>query len=137
MREKLKILFVTSEAVPYAKTGGLADVAGTLPKELKKLGHDVRVVMPRYYSIDKDKYGLKPIAGPLGIPMGALGEIWCGIYENNMPNSDVPVYFIEHEHYFGRSNLYNDDSGQGFLDNDNRFTFLSKASLQLCKMLDY
>lgn len=137
MSESLKVLLSTSEAVPFAKTGGLADVSGILPKFLKKLGVDVRVVMPRYYQIDKEKFDLKPVGGPLGVPMGIIGEQWCGVLEGRLPGSDVPVYFIDHELYYGRPSLYNDESGQGFLDNDNRFVLLSRASLQLCKMLNW
>lgn len=137
MRPKLKILITASEAVPFAKTGGLADVAGALPKYLKQLGHDVRLVIPRYYLVNKEKYGLKEIPEALGVPLGVLGEIWCGVLEAKIPGTDIPVYFIEHEQYFGRSNLYNDDSGKGFMDNDNRFAFFSKACLQLCKKLNF
>ena len=132
----MKILIAASECVPYAKTGGLADVVGILPKFLKALGHDVRVVMPRYYAVDKQKYGLKLIGDPLGVPMGIIGEQWCGVYESKLPDSDVPVYFLEHEVYYGRAELYNAD-GKGFLDNDNRFVFLSRAALQLAKKLDF
>jgi starch synthase len=133
----LNILIVASECVPFAKTGGLADVVGILPKFLKKMGHDVRVVMPRYYKVDKSK--LKPVenAMPLGVPMGIIGEQWCGVYEGNLPNSDVPVYFIDHEVYYGRDTLYNNEAGEGFLDNDNRFVFLSRASLQLAKAISF
>ncbi len=137
MSPKLKILITASEAVPFLKTGGFADVVGALPKYLKKLGHDVRVVMPRYYIVDKNKFGIKEIPEALGVPMGVLGELWCGVCEGKIPDTDVPVYFIEHEHFFGRANLYNDDSGQGFMDNDNRFAFFSKACLQLCKKIDF
>lgn len=133
----MKILITASEAVPFAKTGGLADVVGILPKYLAKLGNNVRVVLPRYYMIDKEKYGLKEIQGALGTPMGAIGEVWCGVFEGKLPGTDIPVYFIDHEGYFGRKNLYNDDNGKGFMDNDNRFTFFSKACLQLCKKLDF
>lgn len=137
MQNKLKILICASEAVPFAKTGGLADVVGVLPKELAKLGHDVRVVLPRYYMIDKEKFGLKEIPGALGTPMGVLGEVWCSVFEGKLPGSEVPVYFIEHEGFFGRKGLYNDDDGHGFMDNDNRFAFFSKACLQLCKKIDF
>ncbi len=132
----MNILIVASECVPYAKTGGLADVVGILPKFLKKLGHDVRVVMPRYYVVDKEKFGLKPINCALGVPMGIIGEQWCGVYEATLPNSDVPIYFLEHEVYYGRAELYNVD-GKGFIDNDNRFVFLSRAALQLAKKIDF
>lgn len=137
MADSLKILLVASEVVPFAKTGGLADVAGTLPKVLKQMGHDARVVMPRYHQIGIESYDLKPIGVPLGVPMGTIGEQWCGVCEGVLPGSDVPVYFLDHDLYYGRENLYNDASGQGFLDNDNRFLFLSRGSLQLCKMLGF
>lgn len=137
MLKKLNILIVASEVVPFAKTGGLADVAGALPKELKNMGHDVRVVMPRYYKINKDKYNLQPVGGPLGVPMGIIGEMWCGILEGKMPDTDVPIYFIEHEQYYGREGLYTDANGDGYIDNDNRFVFLSKAALEMCKMLEF
>ncbi len=133
----MKILMVASEAVPFAKTGGLADVAGVLPRFLHALGHDVRVVIPRHYIVGVEKYQLRPVGGPLGVPMGIMGELWAGVYEGRLANSDVPIYFIDYENYFGRANLYNEDDGQGYQDNDNRFVFLSRAALQLCKMLDF
>ncbi|GHS84874.1 glycogen synthase 1 [Campylobacterota bacterium] len=134
MRE-LKVLFVASECVPYAKTGGLGDVVGSLPKYLKDLGHDARVVLPRYYAVDRTK--LKKLPNPLGVPMGIVGELWCAVYEGTLPNSKVPIYFIDYELFFGRENLYNDINGDGFMDNDNRFVFLSRAAMQLCKMLNF
>lgn len=133
----MNVLIVASEVYPFAKTGGLADVIGALPKELAKEGINVKVVMPRYYIIDKNKYNLKSLDGALGVPMGVLGELWCEVYESKMPNSNVEIYFIEYEEYFGRSEIYNDENGKGFSDNDNRFIFLSKASLQLCKKLHF
>ena len=134
--DKLNILLAASEVVPFAKSGGLADVAGALPKALKALGHDVRVVMPRYYSVDKEKYALKALEGSLGVPMGIMGEAWAGVYEGVLPQSDVPVYFIEHDGYFGRKGLYDED-GEGYSDNDNRFIFFSKAVMQLAKKLHF
>ena len=128
--KKLNILIAASEVVPFAKSGGLADVAGALPKALRHLGHDVRIVMPRYYIIDKDQYNLKPIPGSLGVPMGSMGEIWCSVFEGVLPGTDVPVYFIEHEEFFGRKELYDKD-GEGFPDNDNRFIFFSIDQIRL------
>ena len=135
--DKLKIILAASEVVPFAKSGGLADVAGALPKALKAQGHDVRVVMPRYYIIDREKYDLKQIDGLLGVPMGSMGERWAAVYEGRLPGSDVPVYFIEHEAMFGRKGLYDDDNGYAYIDNDNRFIFFSRAVMQLAKMLDF
>lgn len=134
--DKLNILVAASEVVPFAKSGGLADVAGALPKALRELGHDVRVVMPRYYIVDKEKYGLKPLEGSLGVPMGSMGEAWASVFEGVLPGTDVPVYFIEHEGFFGRKGLY-DENGEGYGDNDNRFIFFSKAVMQLAKKLRF
>lgn len=134
--EQLSILFAASEAAPFAKEGGLGDVVGALPKYLARLGHDVRVVIPRYYSVNREKYGLRLLPGTLVVPMGIIGHMYCGVYEGRLPGCDVPIYFLEHEQFYGRSRLYQQD-GQGYLDNDNRFVFLSKASLELCKMLDF
>lgn len=135
--DKLNILIAASEVDPFAKSGGLADVIGALPKRLHSLGHDVRVVMPRYYIIDKQRYNLKLLEGSLGVPMGSMGEIWAAVYEGVLPNSDVPIYFIEHEDFFGRKGLYDSDEGVAYKDNDNRFIFFSKAVMQLAKKLQF
>lgn len=135
--KKLNILMVASEAVPFAKEGGLGDVVGTLPRFLHKMGHDVRIVIPRYYRVDREKYGLKQIGGPLGVWMGIIGTVWCAVLEGRLPGSEVPVYFIEHEQYYGQNGgLYSKD-GKGYMNNDNRFVFLSRAALELTKMIGF
>ncbi|MBJ6799487.1 glycogen synthase GlgA [Geomonas propionica] len=133
---RLNILITASEAVPFAKEGGLADVVGALPKYLSGRGHDVRVVMPRYYKVDRERYQLRQLPGVLVVPMGIIGNMYCGVHEGRMPGSDVPIYFLEHEDFYGRESLYERDN-KGYLDNDNRFIFLSKASLELCKMIQF
>jgi len=133
----MRILFLSSEVVPFVKTGGLADVAGVLPKALNGLGVDIKVVMPLYSTIDKIKYKLKKLDISLAVPMGALGEHWCAIYKGVLPDSKVSVYFIEYEKYFARDGIYNDSDANGYLDNDNRFIFFSKASMQLSKELNF
>lgn len=134
--KKLKILMAASECVPFAKEGGLADVVGVLPKHLARMGHDVRVVMPRYKRIDRDRCGLKELPGVLVVPMGVIGNQYCSVWEGRIPGSDVPVYFLEHEGYYGRDGLY-EVNNEGYLDNDNRFIFLSKAALELPKMIGF
>ncbi len=128
----MNILFVASEVAGYAKSGGLADVSSALPKALKKLGHNIKVVMPRYYSIDKKE--LKSL-GEMAVPMGSLGEFWCEVFIGNM--GGVEIYFIDYELYFGRANLYTDSKGLAYGDNDERFIFLSKASFELAKKIDF
>jgi starch synthase len=135
--DKYNVLFIASECAPFAKTGGLGDVIGVLPKYIRKLGHNVKVVIPRYSVVDINKYGLEKLIPPLGVPMGIAGEWWCGVYKGYLPNSDVEIYFIEHEGFYGRKDLYNAEDGTGYIDNDNRFMFLSKAALQLSKMINF
>ena len=134
MNRPLNILFVASEVASFAKTGGLADVALSLPKALGEMGHNVVVVMPRYYAIDKSK--LTHIEGALGVPMGVMGELWAGVYRTTLPNSSVPIYFIDYELFFGRRGLY-DDGEEAYRDNAARFIFFSKAVFSLAKMIDF
>jgi starch synthase len=125
----MRILMVASEAVPYAKVGGLADVAGVLPAYLAAMGHEVRLVLPLYGSIDRRKFGLSSVLGVMGVPMGT-GTIWCRVL-GCRAREGFDVYFIEHDEMFGRAGIY-DEGGQGFHDNGQRFVFFSRAALQLC-----
>ncbi len=133
VKKNLNILFVASEVVPFAKTGGLADVSGALPKALGAAGHNVVVVMPRYYQVDKNS--LEHVDGVLGVNMGPIGELFGAVYKTKLPVSDVDIYFIDHEQFFGRKELYHSDN-KPYEDNDNRFIFLSKSALELCKMIN-
>ena len=126
----MRILMITSEAVPFAKTGGLADVVSALSCALKKLGHEVRIVMPRYYKIDRRH--LMPIPGALGVRIG-LQEYWTEVFESILPNSDIPVYFIDHEDSFGRDGLYGSGFEPDYHDNPKRFSILCHAAFQLCR----
>ncbi len=131
----MRVLMVTSEAVPFAKTGGLADVCGALPTALADLGHDVRVVMPRYRQIDAAT--LAPGLAPLGVPTGE-GERWCGVPSRRLSSSGVSFTFIEHDALFGRSGLYGPSGGvDGYPDNCLRFTVLCRGALQLCHQLGW
>ncbi|MDR2746565.1 MAG: glycogen synthase [Treponema sp.] len=134
----MKILMAASEAVPFAKTGGLADAVSALSLALAKLGHDVRIVLPRYYCIDRSK--LTQLEGELGVPVGG-GEEWSAVYTTSLPGSPkknaVKVYFIEHEKFFGRDGIYGIPSEPDFLDNPRRFTFFCRAVFQLCRKLGW
>jgi starch synthase len=129
----LKVLFVASECTPFAKTGGLADVVGSLPKALRPLGMDVRVVMPLYAGMPWNE--LDPLDGVLVVPMwwgGAQARVRVG----NLPDSQVPVYCLEYNRYFDRPYIYGPPS-DGYADNLERFTFLSRGALELCKALGW
>jgi len=134
----MKILMVCSEAVPFAKTGGLADMVSALSISLAKMGHDVKIVLPRYYSIDRTK--LTQLPGALGVPVGH-GEEWCGVYTTTLPGSPkkkpVDVYLIDHEIYFGRDGIYGTSFEPDFLDNARRFTFFGRSAFQLCRKLGW
>jgi starch synthase len=130
---RLKVLLVASECAPFAKTGGLADVAGALPKALRLRGIDARVVMPLYHGIPWNE--LDVLDGALSVPVGggtAHGRVRLG----RLPRSDAPVYFLEHHHYYDREYLYGSPT-EAYSDNIERFTFLSRGALQLCKALGW
>lgn len=130
----MNIVFLASECVPYAKTGGLADVVGALPQALQRLGHEVIVVMPKYADINTARYPLRPFLAPMGVWMGNAQE-WCAVHTAS--NEGVPVYFIEFDKYFGRPGLYHDAGFNDYLDNPRRFGFLTRAGLQLCKDIGF
>jgi starch synthase len=132
--DRLKILFAASECAPYAKTGGLGDVVAGLSKELRRLGHDARVVLPLYASIDRAKFGIKPQVAAC-VHMGNKEEQWVGVHNATL-DGDVPVWFVECDRYFGRSGIYHDSSGE-YGDNAFRFALLSKAAMQICKDLAF
>ena len=121
----LRVVFATPEAVPFAKTGGLADVAGALPKFLQPLGCDVRLVMP-YYRMVKESGSAAPVphVKRLRFPMGDE-TIPAEIYQGQL-TQDVPVYFIGREEYFDRKYLYGTPEGDYF-DNAERFIFFSRG----------
>ena len=132
-----------SEAVPYAKTGGLADMVSALSLTLAKMGHDVRIVIPRYYIINIEQLELEALTGPMGVPMGG-GEEWCKVYTATLDGGgssnkkvSIKLYFIDHEHFFGRDGIYGVPSEPDFMDNSRRFTFFSRSVFQLCKKLKW
>lgn len=130
MTKKLKILFLSAEVAPFAKTGGLGDVGGSLPKALHKLGHDVRVVMPAYQKIEDGYPQVEPLPGTLTVPTGA-GNLTAGVFRSQLPDSTVPIYFIAESHLFNRPNLY------GYDDDAYRFAFYSRAALELTAVLNW
>lgn len=133
MPEPLKILFIAAEVAPLMKTGGLADVANALPKKLREMGHDVRVFMPCYGGIPDDAKGA--YRGGCEAQLG--GETITGGYrESRLPESDVPLFLIEHNGYFGRERPYDED-GKEYEDNLARFSFFSMASLNAARSMNW
>lgn len=132
-RPHLKILFLASEVAPFAKTGGLADVAGSLPKALAALGHEVRIVMPAFASIERaveqGRWRLAASDVTLRVPMG-FGTIDADVLRAELPGCDVPVSFVAQRQLIGRENPY------GYDDDPYRFSFFSRAALDLAIAAD-
>ena len=128
----MKILYVSPEIAPFAKTGGLADVAQALPIAVKELGHDIRAVMPKYRSVADQGHTMER-AAPFSVQMhkGLQGAVlW------QAENGSVPTYFIENDAYFYREEFYG-IGDWNYPDNLERFVFFCKAALECCKAVDF
>ncbi|NRD76249.1 glycogen synthase GlgA [Bacillus sp. BRMEA1] len=124
----MKVLFAVSECGPFAKSGGLADVAGSLPKELKKQGTDVRVILPKYGTISEEyKKGMRKLK-EFSVQVGWRNQ-YCGIEE--LEHQGVIYYFIDNEYYFKREGLY------GYYDDGERFAYFNRAVLEALEELDF
>ena len=124
----MKVILVSPEIVPFAKTGGLADVAGALPQALSKLGHEVHVFMPLYRHVVDGGFDLEATGVELSFPVyhrRQKGVVWKSFF----PGTSVPVYFVEHDGFFYRRQLYGDARG-AYSDNSERFAFFSRAVVE-------
>lgn len=129
---KLKILLVSAEVEPFAKTGGLADVAGALPKALKVAGHDVRIVMPKYQIIStRMNYVTDFSVEMLGKNETCIIREGSLNFEENDENYSIPVYFVDNYHYFDRPGIY------CYGDDADRFVFFDKAVLQMLPAIGF
>lgn len=134
MRENdnLKVLFVSVEVTPFAKTGGLADVAGSLPKSLVSMGYDVRIAMPRYQQIDADMKYVTDF--PIDI---SYRQATCIVregaidFKDNVKDAKVPVYFLDNHHYFNREGIY------CYSDDADRFAFFCRAVLDMLPKIGF
>ncbi len=123
----MKILFVASEVVPFAKTGGLADVAGALPKALARLGHEVRLIMPRYRAVDRKRFGLKKALERWTVTAGSKA-VEVALFKGRIPQTTITTYFVECPVWFDRDGLYQDKAAD-FPDNLERFSGFVQAVL--------
>lgn len=129
----MKILFVASEVSPFVKTGGLADATGELARELKSLGHDVRIFMPGYQAVQKAGVPLRKARKSVEVPIGtALSK---GFLRQTYLD-DVPVYLLENKEYFDRDYLYGTPEGD-YPDNHRRFAFFCRGILEVLKKMDF
>jgi starch synthase len=126
--QHLKVLVTTAELAPFAKLGGVADVAAALSKELLRLGHDVRVVLPRYRQVDIGRYGLRPIVTDLAVPLGA-DRMNATIFEGRL--GDMVVYFVDCPQLYDRDGMF------GFGDDDARSVYFCRAVLEMLPALEF
>lgn len=130
----MNIVIISTEAVPFAKTGGLADVCGALPVQLAQRGHQVSLIMPGFRQIRAAGRDIEET--DLSVRVSIDGrEIAAKISRSTLPDSDVPVYFINQPELFDRAQLYGDEKGD-YRDNCLRFAFFSRACLGAITRLD-
>lgn len=127
--KNLKVIMAAAEVAPFAKAGGLADVAGSLPPALKKLGCDVRLIMPKYGLIDEKKYKLKKLLSGVEI-VSAKKKRKIDLWEGKLPGYNVKIYFVGNKEFFGRKDIY-------FGNNSERFLFFSLAVSQVLPLIKF
>ncbi|HEY4301788.1 MAG TPA: glycogen synthase GlgA [Candidatus Didemnitutus sp.] len=126
----LRVLFVSPEVEPFVKAGGLGDMVGALPKDLAALGHDVRITCPLYGSVKRiGEWKVREDA--LGVDVGREAR-WARVWQTSLPGVAVPVYFLEHDWFFARPEVYSSWS-----DNSHRFAFMCRAALTLCEQMEW
>ncbi|HEY3874121.1 MAG TPA: glycogen/starch synthase, partial [Candidatus Kapabacteria bacterium] len=133
------VLFLSTEVYPFAKTGGLADVSAALPQALRELGHDVRVMMPKYGFIGEKKQKIHLINRLQGVEFEIDGKYLVTNLKSSAiltNKTRIQIYFLENEEYFQRLGLYLDpETGKDYEDNDERFLLYALAGFELCRRL--
>ena len=130
----MKILFTTTEAVPFCKTGGLGDVCGSLPLELARLGHEPVVILPAFRQALNCGRPVEPTGIRFEVPIGR--KMMAGTFlRSSLPGDTVPVYLVHQPHYYDRPELYR-ESGHDYKDNCERFVFFCRAALEAIQLLD-
>ncbi len=130
----MNILFASSEAVPFAKTGGLADVSGALPRHLSRLGHRVDLFLPNYRCCRESGQPIEETGIHLKIPVGQT-IIEGQLLRSRLPDSDVTVWLVDQPGLFDRAGIYG-ENGQDYGDNCARFVFFSRAVLEAIRLAD-
>jgi starch synthase len=129
----LPVALLSSEAAPLAKTGGLADVVAALAKYLHDAGHDVRVFMPAYSTLDRVAIGAQPLAGLADVPLEFAGHHYrYTVLQARLPGSGAPLLLIDCPVLYGRGSLYTED-----VDEHLRFIAFTRASIETCQRLQW
>lgn len=130
----MNILFATAEAVPFCKTGGLGDVCGSLPRELARLGHQPVVVLPAFRQVFRSGLPIESTGVSFTVPIGQK-HVEGRFLRSQLPDSGVPIYFVEQADYYDREHLYC-EGGEDYNDNCERFTFYCRAVMKAIGLLD-
>ncbi|HYM80528.1 MAG TPA: glycogen synthase GlgA [Candidatus Limnocylindria bacterium] len=130
---RLRICFVTSELAPYAKTGGLADVSAALPRELHRLGHDVRVFLPFYPRVRGSAESIRPVEGlqNLNLRLGSHGYSYS-VFATPLPRTQLDVHLVDCPSLYHRSGIYTGDG-----DEHRRFLLLTRAAIECCQRMQW
>jgi len=130
---KLNICAIASEVVPFAKTGGLADVAGALSRQLTGRGHDVRLFVPFYAQMRRDRMEATRVESLQGLSI-VVGshEYQVDMWRARLPGSATPVYLVESDALYARPKLYSNDA-----DEHRRFLVLTRAALESCRRMNF
>ena len=130
----MNILFASSEAIPFARTGGLADVSAALPTALERHGQNVTVVIPAYKSVFNSGLPPRDTGVRFPVPIGA-NILAARIWKETIPDSDVPIYFVQRDDYFNRDELYT-ENGNDYSDNCERFLFFCRAVMEMISVMN-
>ncbi len=131
----MRILFLASEVAPFAKTGGLADVAGALPMALQNRGQEVALFLPKYRTVSEDHFPVESTGLTVSVPVGER-EVSCAIEKTTFPGTDLPVYLVVYPAYFDREGLYQ-ENGRDYPDNLERFVLFNRAALHAVKKIGF
>ncbi|MEZ6061466.1 MAG: glycogen synthase GlgA [Planctomycetaceae bacterium] len=135
--DRLRIVLTASEAVPFSKTGGLADVTTALAKALDASGHDVTIIVPDYRVLRKDRQHRLPSIADSGLRLAIAmngRQMTAGVNWTTLPGNGVTVLLVRQAHYFDRSQLYM-EHGKGYVDNCERYCFFSRAVMEICRQM--
>jgi ADP-glucose type glycogen/starch synthase len=129
------VAFITAEAAPYVKVGGLADVAGALPQALAGEGVRVTVILPAYRAVNRERHRIRPLLQDLSVQLGSR-RVGFTVLEAAAPAPGVRVLFVEEPRYFDREGVYVDpQTGEEYADTAERFVFFTKAALEVLRAL--
>lgn len=139
MKNKFKVYYVASEVAPFVGNSRLAATAGSLPKALKELGHDIRMMMPNYRGVNERKYVLRDVIRLKDMPINfAQQQLRASGKSAFLPDSKVQIYFLDYKPYFDRLSLYQDPkTKKAYADNGERFLFFALGCLETLKLLHW